>query len=56
MTFILQINGFTCGVDDLLILPRNDEDRKKELEGEDIGEEVHCDFFKYNPGTIGMLL
>ncbi|KAE9466028.1 hypothetical protein C3L33_02062, partial [Rhododendron williamsianum] len=54
-TVFLQINGFTCGVDDLLILPRNDEQRKKELEGEDIGEKVHCDFFNFTPGTIGML-
>lgn len=56
LTYILQINGFTCGVDDLLILPRNDEQKKKELEGEDIGEKVHCDFFNFTPGTIGMLL
>lgn len=53
---MFQINGFTCGVDDLLILPRNDEERKEALEGKDIGEEVHHKFFNVTPGTIGMVL
>ncbi|GFY98256.1 nuclear RNA polymerase A1 [Actinidia rufa] len=39
-TVFLQIHGFTCGVDDLLILPDHDKERKKELEGEDVGEEA----------------
>ncbi|XP_052173227.1 DNA-directed RNA polymerase I subunit 1 isoform X2 [Diospyros lotus] len=52
-TVFLQIHGFTCGVDDLMILPRYDIKRKKELQDEDVGEEVHCDFFMFNPGTIG---
>ncbi|KAL7238531.1 hypothetical protein ACSBR2_004591 [Camellia fascicularis] len=52
-TVFLQIHGFTCGVDDLMILADHDEERKKKLDGEDVGEEVHCDFFKFKPGTIG---
>ncbi|KAL6987100.1 DNA-directed RNA polymerase [Sarracenia purpurea var. burkii] len=52
-TLFLQIHGFTCGLDDLLILSKNDEERKKQLEGEDIGEEVHHNFFKFKPGTVG---
>lgn len=52
-TVFLQIHGFTCGVDDLMILADHDKERKKKLDGEDVGEEVHCDFFKFKPGTIG---
>lgn len=48
-----QIHGFTCGVDDLIILPHYDVQRKEKLEGEDVGEEVHCDFVKFKPGQIG---
>ncbi|KAL0303552.1 UNVERIFIED_CONTAM: DNA-directed RNA polymerase I subunit [Sesamum radiatum] len=47
------IHGFTCGVDDLIILPHYDVQRKEKLEGEDVGEEVHCDFVKFKPGQIG---
>ncbi|KAI3471379.1 hypothetical protein Pfo_030743 [Paulownia fortunei] len=52
-TIFLQIHGFTCGVDDLIILPDYDAQRKEKLEGEDVGEEVHCDFVKFKPGQIG---
>ncbi|KAG9134745.1 hypothetical protein Leryth_001057 [Lithospermum erythrorhizon] len=52
-TIFLQMHGFTCGVDDLIILPHYDIQRKEELEGEDGGEEVHCEFVKYRPGQIG---
>ncbi|KAK6149178.1 hypothetical protein DH2020_016703 [Rehmannia glutinosa] len=56
-TIFLQIHGFTCGVDDLIILPHYDAQRKDKLEGEDVGEEVHCEFVKFKPGQIvsGML-
>ncbi|PIN16683.1 DNA-directed RNA polymerase [Handroanthus impetiginosus] len=52
-TIFLQFYGFTCGVDDLIILPHYDVQRKEKLEGEDVGEEVHCDFVKFKPGQIG---
>ncbi|KAL0383579.1 UNVERIFIED_CONTAM: DNA-directed RNA polymerase I subunit [Sesamum calycinum] len=55
-TIFLQIHGFTCGVDDLIILPHYDVQRKEKLEGEDVGEEVHCDFVKFKPGQIGSLV
>lgn len=50
------MHGFTCGVDDLILLPQYDIQRKEELEGEDVGEEVHCDFVNFKRGKIGMLL
>ncbi|KAL0303548.1 UNVERIFIED_CONTAM: DNA-directed RNA polymerase I subunit [Sesamum radiatum] len=50
------IHGFTCGVDDLIILPHYDVQRKEKLEGEDVGEEVHCDFVKFKPGQIVQLV
>ncbi|XP_042002594.1 DNA-directed RNA polymerase I subunit 1-like [Salvia splendens] len=52
-TLFLQFHGFTCGLDDLIILPNYDIQRKEKLEGEDVGEEVHCDFVKFKPGQIG---
>lgn len=52
-TVFLQIHGFTCGLDDLIILPHFDVQRKEKLEGDDVGEEVHCDFVKFKPGQIG---
>ncbi|KAL6555410.1 hypothetical protein OROGR_006668 [Orobanche gracilis] len=52
-TIFLQIHGFTCGLDDLIILPHYDAQRKDKLEGEDVGEEVHCEFVKFKPGQIG---
>ncbi|GFP86533.1 DNA-directed RNA polymerase i subunit rpa1 [Phtheirospermum japonicum] len=52
-TTFLQINGFTCGLDDLIILPYYDLQRKEKLQGEDVGEEVHCVFVKFKPGQIG---
>lgn len=37
----LQIHGFTCGVDDLIILKDMDEERTKQLqECENVGERV----------------
>lgn len=50
------MHGFTCGVDDLIVLPHYDSLRKEELEGEDVGEEVHCDFVNFKRGKIGILL
>ncbi|KAG8371904.1 hypothetical protein BUALT_Bualt12G0011400 [Buddleja alternifolia] len=52
-TIFLQIHGFTCGLDDLIILPDYDVQRKEKLEGKDVGEEVHCEFVKFKPGQIG---
>ncbi|KAL1813569.1 hypothetical protein ACET3Z_023634 [Daucus carota] len=52
-TCFLQMHGFTCGVDDLILLPQYDVLRKEELEGEDVGEEVHCDFVNFKRGKIG---
>lgn len=44
-TVFLQMHGFTCGVDDLLLSEPRDVKRKKELEGcEKIAEKVHCEF------------
>ncbi|XP_059318209.1 DNA-directed RNA polymerase I subunit 1-like [Lycium ferocissimum] len=54
-TIFLQFHGFTCGIDDLVILPHYDIRRKEELEGEDVGEEAHCDFVKFKRGEIGPL-
>uniref|UniRef100_A0A5B7B2D8 DNA-directed RNA polymerase subunit n=1 Tax=Davidia involucrata TaxID=16924 RepID=A0A5B7B2D8_DAVIN len=54
-TVFLQIHGFTCGVDDLLISPYCDIQRKEKLEGEDVGEEVHCQFVNFKYGEIGAL-
>ncbi|CAN4109255.1 unnamed protein product [Withania somnifera] len=54
-TIFLQLHGFTCGIDDLVILPHYDIRRKEELEGEDVGEEAHCDFVKFKLGEIGPL-
>ncbi|KAL8489243.1 hypothetical protein ACS0TY_025230 [Phlomoides rotata] len=52
-TIFLQFHGFTCGLDDLIILPNYDVQRKEKLEGEDVGEEVHCEFVNFLPGQIG---
>ncbi|WCJ33919.1 DNA-directed RNA polymerase I subunit 1 [Euphorbia peplus] len=44
-TAYLQMHGFTCGVDDLLIIKTNDGKRKKLLEScEKSGEAVHRNF------------
>ncbi|XP_031251717.1 DNA-directed RNA polymerase I subunit 1 [Pistacia vera] len=41
-TVFLQLHGFTCGVNDLLIRDEKDRERKKQLEGcEKIGKEIH---------------
>lgn len=55
-TCVFQIHGFTCGLDDLIVLPHYDIRRKEELEGEDVGESVHCDFVHFQAGKIGMHL
>ncbi|KAA8549764.1 hypothetical protein F0562_001218 [Nyssa sinensis] len=54
-TVFLQIHGFTCGVDDLIISPRWDITRKENLEGENVGEEVHRQFVNFDYGDIGAL-
>ncbi|KAB5551823.1 hypothetical protein DKX38_009134 [Salix brachista] len=44
-TAYLQMHGFTCGVDDLLITKIKDDERKKQLENcEKCGEQVHRKF------------
>ncbi|KAJ7976817.1 DNA-directed RNA polymerase subunit [Quillaja saponaria] len=44
-TAFLQMHGFTCGIDDLLLMERKDSERKKQLEKcEEIGENVHREF------------
>lgn len=44
-TVFLQMHGFTCGVDDLLIVKQYDMERKRMLESSDkIGEHVHAKF------------
>ncbi|KAF3442582.1 hypothetical protein FNV43_RR16498 [Rhamnella rubrinervis] len=46
-TVYLQMHGFTCGVDDLLLLEIKDRERKKLLDKcDEIGEEVHRQFVK----------
>ncbi|KAK2982387.1 hypothetical protein RJ640_026230 [Escallonia rubra] len=52
-TVFLQIHGFTCGVDDLIVLPKWESKRKENFEGEDVGEKVHCEFVQFNYGEIG---
>ncbi|KAK3022372.1 hypothetical protein RJ639_047346 [Escallonia herrerae] len=52
-TVFLQIHGFTCGVDDLIVLPKWESKRKEKFEGEDVGEKVHCEFVQFNYGEIG---
>ncbi|KAL5579959.1 hypothetical protein UlMin_012401 [Ulmus minor] len=54
--FMIQTHGFTCGVDDLLLVESKDKEREKLLEKcNAIGEEVHCGFIEdhyitdYNP-------
>ena len=43
--FMTQMHGFTCGVDDLLLVESKDRERKSLLEKcEEVGEEVHCGF------------
>lgn len=47
MLFVVQMHGFTCGVDDLLLVEVKDRERKKLLDKcDEIGEEVHCQFVK----------
>ncbi|KAJ6912770.1 DNA-directed RNA polymerase I subunit 1 isoform X2 [Populus alba x Populus x berolinensis] len=44
-TAYLQMHGFTCGVDDLLITKIKDDERKKQLENcEKCGEQIHRKF------------
>ncbi|KAK9123096.1 hypothetical protein Sjap_012698 [Stephania japonica] len=45
-TIFLQMHGFTCGVDDLLIVKSLDKVRKKIFERR-VGEKVHAEFLGY---------
>lgn len=51
-TAFLQIQGFTCGLDDLIVAPDCDANMKKELEGEDVGKKVHCKFVNLDNDKI----
>ncbi|KAI3972071.1 hypothetical protein MKX01_025639 [Papaver californicum] len=52
-TLYLQMHGFTCGVDDLLIIPDVDTKRTSILEkSEEIGKKVHCQFVGSADGDI----
>lgn len=45
------MHGFTCGVDDLLLVESKDAERKRLLEKcEEIGEEVHRGFVGVKDG------
>lgn len=49
MMFMTQMHGFTCGVDDLLLLESKDRERKRLLEKcEELGEEIHRGFVGVN--------
>ncbi|KAK1576819.1 hypothetical protein Q3G72_016726 [Acer saccharum] len=51
-TVYLQMHGFTCGVDDLLITEKKDKERKKQLEGcEKIGQEIHLKALEHEDGA-----
>ncbi|XP_022154235.1 DNA-directed RNA polymerase I subunit 1 [Momordica charantia] len=50
-TVFLQMHGFTCGVDDLLLLECMDKEREEQLQiCEKIGEQVHLGFLKVKDG------
>ncbi|XP_022971295.1 DNA-directed RNA polymerase I subunit 1 [Cucurbita maxima] len=50
-TVYLQMHGFTCGVDDLLLIQCMDKEREKQLQiCENIGEQVHLGFLKVKDG------
>ncbi|XP_026412301.1 DNA-directed RNA polymerase I subunit 1-like [Papaver somniferum] len=52
-TLYLQMHGFTCGVDDLLIIPDVETKRTSILEkSEEIGKKVHCQFVGSADGDI----
>lgn len=54
---MIQVHGFTCGVDDLLLMKKKDNDRDKNLQDcEEVGEEVHRMFVSDKGGDkTGML-
>ncbi|KAI3867080.1 hypothetical protein MKW92_022394 [Papaver armeniacum] len=50
-TLYLQMHGFTCGIDDLLVTPNADKERMEKLgESETKGEEVHSLFVGSDDG------
>ncbi|KAH9678838.1 DNA-directed RNA polymerase I subunit 1 [Citrus sinensis] len=51
-TVFLQMHGFTCGVDDLLILKDKERERKNHLHGsEEIGKRVHLEALELEDGA-----
>jgi hypothetical protein len=55
---MIQVHGFTCGVDDLLLMKEKDDERRKNLlDCAKVGEVVHLEFVNDMGGVkIGMLL
>ncbi|XP_068641705.1 DNA-directed RNA polymerase I subunit 1 [Aristolochia californica] len=52
-TVFLQMHGFTCGVDDLLIQQKSDRERTKKLEqSRQIGEQIHSQFVGSKVGVL----
>lgn len=42
---MIQVHGFTCGVDDLLLMKEKDNEREEKLQDcAKVGEEVHLKF------------
>lgn len=57
MNFEIQMHGFTCGVDDLMMMRSSEEKRKIELQRcQEKGEKGHFAFLGAKDGEIGTLL
>lgn len=55
---MIQVHGFTCGVDDLLLMKEKDNEREEKLQDcAKVGEEVHLKFVNDKGSVkIGILL
>lgn len=55
---MIQVHGFTCGVDDLLLMKEKDNEREEKLQDcAEVGEEVHLKFVNDKGSVkIGILL
>lgn len=55
---MIQVHGFTCGVDDLLLMKEKDNEREEKLQDcANVGEEVHLKFVNDKGSVkIGILL
>lgn len=57
MALIHQMHGFTCGVDDLLVVKSADKERASKLtRSENIGEIVYSQFLGRDYGDLGRLI